>query len=69
MYICRIIENIDFFVRMKKSRKAAQPHHGQNVEDFSQDLKNDRNVIKMKIFVHMLSESIYLFWNANWFTF
>ena len=54
MYICRIIENIDVFVRMKKSRKAAQPHHGQNVEDFSQDLKNDRNVIKMTTIVRMI---------------
>ena len=40
---------------MKKSRKTAQPHHGENVGDFSQDLKNDRNVMKMKMgFFHIL---------------
>ena len=49
---------MDVFVRMKKSRKAAQPHHGQNVEDFSQDLKNDRNEIKMKINDHMISKGV-----------
>ena len=47
MYICRIIENIDVFVRMKKSRKTTQPHHCENVDDFSREIKNDRNVIKM----------------------
>ena len=56
-------------MNMKKSRKTAQPHHGENVDDFSQEIKNDRNSLKMKINVDMILKSINLFWDVNLVTF
>ena len=54
MYIYKTVEKIDDFVKMKKSRKTAQPHHGENVDDFSQNLKNVRNILKMKIYINFI---------------
>ena len=56
--MCRIVENIDTFVRMKKTWKTAQQQHGENVDDFSQDLKKVRNSLKMKINDHMISKGV-----------
>jgi len=54
---------------MKKSRKTAQPHHGENVDDFSEEIKNDRNSLKRKINVHMILKGINLISNLNWVTY